>query len=490
MNPLVLLIVLPLLVAFLMPVVQRFSERASFWAGPLLLLITSAIGFSLWPQLATGPQALNLGGFRPPMGIALYVDYVSLLFVLALHVGCLLLWSVRNKQADTVRRGALSLLMVAAGSGMTLSSDLFNIYVFYELLAVATYGLIVQSGVAASFASAMRYLVISAFGAALILMGIALVYSATGTLNLAQLAQLGPDHLNNAQGMAAFMLMLAGFGVKAELFAVNTWVPEVYSTAPRRMAALLAGVVSKLALLVILRLLVLVFPYAESYQVLLVLGMLGVITGELAAWRSQDVARMLAFSSIAQLGMVFIAFSIPGEAGIIAGLAIGLHHLLVKPALFLLAQRWGGSVNALAGAGLKSPVAAGIFVLLALSAIGVPPLPGFWAKMLLLMPLAEQGVNLYLLALMVVLLGVVFEVGYLFRVVSRLYQRPGSTVDLQPHRFIDVTTAAALSGMLLLGVVMLSDISTKLDVMAAQVADVSLYIQTVQPASLLAGASQ
>ena len=256
------------------------------------------------------------------------------------------------------------------------------------------------------------------------------------------------------------------------------------------MAALLAGVVSKLALLVILRLLVLVFPYAESYQVLLVLGILGVITGELAAWRSQDVARMLAFSSIAQLGMVFIAFSIPGEAGIIAGLAIGLHHLLVKPALFLLAQRWGGSVNALAGAGLKSPVAAGIFVLLALSAIGVPPLPGFWAKMLLLMPLAEQGVNLYLLALMVVLLGVVFEVGYLFRVVSRLYQRPGSTVDLQPHRFIDVTTAAALSGMLLLGVVMLSDVSTKLDVMAAQVADVSLYIQTVQPASLLAGASQ
>ena len=324
----------------------------------------------------------------------------------------------------------------------------------------------------------------------MILIGIALVYSATGTLNLAHLAQLAPEQLNNTRGLAAFMLMLVGFGVKAELFAVNSWVPEVYSTAPRRMAALLAGVVSKLAMLVILRLLVLLFPYPESYQVLMVLGILGVITGELAAWRSQDLARMLAFSSIAQLGMMFIAFSIPGEAGIIAGLAIGLHHMLVKPSLFLLASRWGGSVSALAGAGLRSPIAAGIFVLLALSAIGVPPLPGFWAKMLLVMPLADHGTNMYLLSLMVILLAVVFEVGYLLRVVSKLYQRPEAPVEIRPHRFLDVTTAGALSGMLLLVVVMLPATSSMLGIMAGQVADVALYIQTIQPTSLLAGVMQ
>jgi formate hydrogenlyase subunit 3/multisubunit Na+/H+ antiporter MnhD subunit len=199
---------------------------------------------------------------------------------------------------------------------------------------------------------------------------------------------------------------------------------------------------------------------------------------------------MLAFSSIAQLGMMFIAFSIPGEAGIIAGLAIGLHHMLVKPSLFLLASRWGGSVNALAGAGLKSPVAAAIFVLLALSAIGVPPLPGFWAKMLLLMPLAEHATNMYLLTLMVVLLAVVFEVGYLLRVVSKLYQRPDAPVEIRPHHIADVSTAGALSGMLLLVVVLLPATSSILDVMAGQVADVALYIQTIQPASLLAGVMQ
>jgi formate hydrogenlyase subunit 3/multisubunit Na+/H+ antiporter MnhD subunit len=245
--------------------------------------------------------------------------------------------------------------------------------------------------------------------------------------------------------------------------------------------------VSKLALLIILRLLVMLFPFPESYQLLLVLGMLGVISGELAAWRSQDVARMLAYSSIAQLGIMFIAFSIPGKAGIVAGLAVALHHLVVKPALFLLADRWGGSVSGLVGAGRRSPVAAGLFVLLALSAIGVPPLPGFWAKMLVLMPLAEQGAGMSLLGLVVILLGVVMEAGYLFRVVSELYQRRDVGSRMEPHRSLNVATAGGLSILLLGSIVMLPELSDQLDLFAGQIADVSLYIESVAPNKLLAG---
>jgi formate hydrogenlyase subunit 3/multisubunit Na+/H+ antiporter MnhD subunit len=267
-------------------------------------------------------------------------------------------------------------------------------------------------------------------------------------------------------------------------------VPEVYGTAPRRVVALLAGVVSKLALLVILRLLILLFPHPESYQVLLVLGILGVITGELAAWQSRDVARMLAYSSIGQLGIMFIAFSIPGEAGVVAGLAVALHHLLVKPALFLLAERWGGSVAGLTGAGLKSPIAAAIFVILALSLVGVPPLPGFWAKLLVLTELVGQGTSLQWLAIITILTGAVLEASYLFRVVSRLYEKQDEIPEqLLAHRQPDLVVAGFLTGVLLVGVVSLPQLGTQLRDMAAQATDVSQYKAVVNPQSLKSGAA-
>ncbi|MCW8964187.1 MAG: proton-conducting transporter membrane subunit, partial [Gammaproteobacteria bacterium] len=248
---------------------------------------------------------------------------------------------------------------------------------------------------------------------------------------------------------------------------------------------------SKLALLVILRLLVLLFPHAETYQLLLVLGILGVVTGELAAWRSRDLARMLAYSSIGQLGVIFIAFSIPGEAGIVGGLAVAIHHMLVKPALFLLAHRWGGSIAGLVGAASKSPLAAAIFVLLALSLIGVPPLPGFWAKLLVLTPLLAQGASLQLLGVAVILAGVVLEAGYLFRVVSQLYKRevPASQSEIAPHTTLNLTAAGILSVVLLAGLGMLPQVSAQLHDMASQVANVDLYIKTVNPLALVKGAA-
>ena len=114
-------------------------------------------------------------------------------------------------------------------------------------------------------------------------------------------------------------------------------MPEVYATANKRVSALLAGLISKLAVLVLVRLLMLVFQTHQALHLMLLLRFSGVVTAELAAWRSKDMSRMLAYSSIGQLGIVFIAFSIPGEAGVYAGIAVSLHHLVVKPALFLLA---------------------------------------------------------------------------------------------------------------------------------------------------------
>ncbi|MEN8176541.1 MAG: proton-conducting transporter membrane subunit, partial [Pseudomonadota bacterium] len=377
-----------------------------------------------------------------------------------------------------------TLILAAAAAGLALSGDLFNIYVFYELVSVASFGLVAVRRTGAALAATMRYLILSGFGAALALVGIGIVYHLTGTLNLAQLADLGPEMLNTPIGLTAFAAILIGVGVKAELFPVNTWVPEVYATAPKRVSALLAGLVSKLAVLVVVRLLVLVFHQPEALALLLTLGMLGVITGELAAWRARDMSRMLAFSSIGQLGIIFIAFALPGQAGLMAGLAMALHHLVVKPALFLLAERWGGSLEGLTGAAHRSPLGAALFVLFALSLVGVPPLPGFWAKLLVITGLAGQPDSLYLTAMAVILVATVVEAGYLFRVVTRLYQRrdEGDTRAAVPgHENLDLGTASAFGVALLAAVVLLVPLSEGLQAIATQAADTGRYISIVFP---------
>ena len=479
MSKAVLLIVLPLMAAFLLPVIDRVSQFAGRWAGPVVLLLTSVLGIMLWGELGDGAIAIELGGFRPPLGITLYFDQLALLLALAVTVGTLLLWPADGE--DRLRQSTLALLLAGSGSGLALSGDLFNIYVFYELVAVVSYGLIASRGTAAVFAATTRYLIISSFGAAMALSGIAMIYQATGTLNLAHLAQLAPERLNNIQGLAAFVLLLVGFGVKAELFPVNAWVAEVYATASGRVSALLAGVVSKLALVIIVRLLILVFDQPEAHMVMLVLGILGVVSGELAAWRARDLNRMLAFSSIGQLGVMFIAFSIPGQAGVFAGLAVALHHMIVKPGLFMLAVQWGGGTAGLAGAARVSPLGAGLFVLLALSLIGVPPLPGFWAKLIVMLALVEQASSMYLFAGAVILSAAVLEVNYLFRVAASMYRTNAQASSVSAPRGNDLAVASGLGVVLLVSVVLIAPLGARVEQIATQAADLPQYVQTVSP---------
>lgn len=483
MNQIVLAVVLPLLAAFLMQPLARVSGLAARALGPLVLVLSAGIILGLWLDFGEAPFTVAIGGFAPPLGIVFYADRLALLFALAVPLFTLLFWpGIGDDGADAgraARRDALVLLLAAAAMGLALSGDLFNIYVFYELAAVATFGLVALSGTARAQVATLRYMLISAFGSVLTLTGISILYLQTGTLNLAQLAQLAPFTLQGPLGLASFALMLVGFGVKAELFPLNTWVPEVYATAPARVAALLAGLISKLAVLILVRLLVLVFQQPEASALLLVLGLLGILTGELAAWRARDFPRMIAFSSIGQLGIVFIAFSISGEAGLLAGIAVALHHLIVKSALFGLAVRWNGSLEDLAGAAKRSPLAAGLFVLFALSLIGVPPLPGFWTKILVLVGLAQGGSGLQLVALVSILLVTAIESSYLFRVVMRLYQDAESPVA-PPSRW-DLGAASVLGATLLAVTLSVSPLAEHLRGVARQAGDVALYIETVFP---------
>jgi formate hydrogenlyase subunit 3/multisubunit Na+/H+ antiporter MnhD subunit len=227
---------------------------------------------------------------------------------------------------------------------------------------------------------------------------------------------------------------------------------------------------------------------------LAVLGLMGLITGELVAWRSKDMIRMLSFSSIGQLGLIFLAFSIPGEMGLMAGVALVLHHMLVKPALFMLAEGWQGSLENLAGVAKRSPYAVALFVLLILSLLGVPPLPGFWAKYLLLTGLAAQDGNIYTLGMVLVPVAIVIEVAYLFRVVKIMYKEPlEPSADQKPsahkplvhnsllHRKGDLAVAMAAGALLLIITFKLPVMSDSLSSLARQTGDRQHYINTVFP---------
>ncbi|KHD11299.1 hypothetical protein PN36_05675 [Candidatus Thiomargarita nelsonii] len=465
------LVALPLLGAFLLPIIYRQHTSVGYWTGPVILILNLAIALGLWDRT---PQSIAMGGFSAPLGILFYVDQLALLFVILVVLGTLILWL--GKERGRIQEETLLLLIVAGGCGLALSGDLFNIYVFYEIVAVASYGLAASRGNGAGYAASIRFLILGALGSSLLLLGIALIYAVTGTLNLAHLAHLAPEKLNGEVGLVAFALMLIGFGVKAEIFPVNTWVPEVYTTAPARISALLGGIVSKLALLVVLRILVLMYADTTAPLLLLSLGVLGVISGELAALRATDLRQVLAYSSIGQLGLVAIAFAIPGPAGVIAGIALALHHALVKPALFMLTQAWGGHINKLIGASQVSMLSTLLFLVLALSLVGIPPLPGFWAKFLLLKGALATNIGGYQMAIAVVLIATVIETAYFLRIARLMFQEPTKKPTAEIPHIRELAPALSLVTLLFISVLTVGAIGESLTTVAEEAADREAYI--------------
>jgi formate hydrogenlyase subunit 3/multisubunit Na+/H+ antiporter MnhD subunit len=245
------------------------------------------------------------------------------------------------------------------------------------------------------------------------------------------------------------------------------------------------GILSKLAVVVIVRVMILLIPQPEALQLMAILGILGVITGELVAWRARDFVRMLSFSSIGQLGLVFLAFSIPGETGMMAGIALMLHHLLVKPALFMLASGWSGSIAKMAGVARRSPWSVFLFVLLILSLLGIPPLPGFWAKYLLMLGLSAQDSFVYTLGMIAVPLAMIVEMAYLFRVVMIMYRKEDAGVDsgaiVKQHSKWGLAVATSVGVILIAIVLQLQPASNKLTALAQQLSDRNYYIMTVFP---------
>ncbi|HHL32336.1 MAG TPA: NADH-quinone oxidoreductase subunit J, partial [Oceanospirillales bacterium] len=177
MNSLILMVVLPLLCAFIIPLIAQFSQSVAKFIGPVVLLFILSMVATSWLQVGRGAEAIFVGGFLPPVGIVYYIDHFSLMFSALIAVMLLVVWPWQN---TSPRQYSLYMLLAAACFGLVLSADLFNLYVFYELLAVATYGLIARQKNSSATAASLRYLFVSSAGSVMLLLGIAIIYTLTG----------------------------------------------------------------------------------------------------------------------------------------------------------------------------------------------------------------------------------------------------------------------------------------------------------------------
>ncbi len=394
--------------------------------------LLAAAGLAL-RVLREGPQHHAVGGWGAPLGIELYADGLTALMLLmtaAIGLGVALYSRAYFNHGDGRATGfwPLTGFLIGAMNALYLSADLFNLYVTLELLGLAAVGLVALSRGAAPLAAALRYLLAALLGSLLYLLGVALVYGAHGTLALAQLAgALQPGPLS----WLVIALMTLGLAIKTALFPLHFWLPPAHGGAPAPVSALLSALVIKASFYLLLRLWFELFTPALNIPAAQFLGLLGagaILWGSWLALQQRELKMLVAYSTVAQIGYLFLVFPLaaqaPGaEAAWNGGVYHALSHAFAKAAMFLVAGAMvfaagHGEISRLGGIGQQLPLGIFTFALAAVSLMGLPPSGGFVAKWLLLESALASGQWWWIL---VIMLGGLLSAAYLFRVLRQAF---------------------------------------------------------------------
>ena len=432
----VIVVVAPLLAA---PLCLIFHRSARFIAlGVCVLILACAV--TMFTQAVEGfTWRYALGGWPAPWGIAYRVDLLGALLVLLLGVIAVVValfcgrGLVRRAFGDGGRYFyALFLLCLAGLLGIVATNDLFNVFVFLEISALSSYALIGMNRGGHAPLAAYRYLVMGAVGATFFLIGIGYLYMITGTLNLDDLAERLPAVSSSRVAVAALAFISAGLAMKMALFPVHWWLPDAYTFAPSPVSALLAAVSTKVGIYLVVRLFFGVFGAEFAFErmgfgaALLLLSSAAIVVASVTAIYQDNVKRMMAYSSVSQIGCITLGIGLASAAGVGAGLVYLFNHALIKGGLFLalgcIAQRLGGArIEHFAGLGQRMPWTMAAIVAGGLSLIGVPLTAGFIGKWLLVGAALEAGQ--WPLAL-VVLAGSLLTAIYVWRLIEAAYLRP------------------------------------------------------------------
>ncbi|MCB1620172.1 MAG: monovalent cation/H+ antiporter subunit D family protein [Thiothrix sp.] len=326
------------------------------------------------------------------------------------------------------------LLCLSGLLGMTITGDAFNLFVLLEISSLSTYTLISLGKDRRSLTAAFQYLVMGTIGGTFILIGVGLLYMLTGTLNMADLAHRLQPLEGSRTLQAAFAFLVVGFGLKLAMFPLHLWLPNAYATAPSVVSAFLAATATKVAVYAMLRFLFGIFGADFTYnqmhlQFLLVpLALMAILFASMTAVYQRGVKRMLAYSSLAQIGYMLLGIGLANLHGLMATLLHLFNHALIKGALFLVMAnifyRAGGTaINHVTGLGRQMPWSMAAFVAGGLSLIGVPLTVGFISKWYLIQASIDRG---WWLITAMILLGSLIALVYIWRVVEAAYfkERP------------------------------------------------------------------
>jgi len=390
-----------------LPVVLPFAAAVALWlarANPALRVAVSMTALAAQAALSAlifhlvwtdGAQVETLGAWPAPFGVTLVADTTSaaLLLVTMLTGFAVMVFGLADVSEREERRGhsALCHALLGGTSGALLTGDLFNLYVWFEVTLIAAFGLLVLRGGAARLEAGLRYAALNLVATVAMLLGVGLLYGATGALNLADLNQALAGRRDEAAVLAPAALLFVAFATKAGFFPLFFWLPESYHAPSQTATALFSALMTKVSVYALYRVFTVVFDAgaAPGFDALLLwIAILTMVVGVLGAAAQNEVRRILSFHIVSQIGYMALALAIATPAALAAGLFYLVHNILAKTNLFLtgaIAARLCGSedLSRMGGLWAARPWLSLLFLVSALAMAGIPPLSGFWAKFLI-----------------------------------------------------------------------------------------------------------
>ncbi|MEM7093392.1 MAG: proton-conducting transporter membrane subunit [Actinomycetota bacterium] len=354
------------------------------------LATATAAAFGLLIEVVSdGPTTINVGGWNGELGITLVADrFAVLVLPIALAIIFVVeIFAIGQRRtawgANPELSGPLLGVLTAGVSLAILTGDLFTLFVAFELILVSSYVLLTHQGQREQVRSGMTYVVMNLFASTLFLIGLAVVYSATGTVNLELLAERIPELSGGARvGIGAWFFVV--FGTKAAVFPLFSWLPDSYPTAPTTITAVFAGLLTKIGIYSMIRFHT-ITSMDELGSVMLIIAGVTMVIGAFGALAQQDVKRILSFHVISQIGYMLMGLGLFSAAGTTGAILFLIHHMPVKTVLFLTGglienHEGSGRLDRSGGLASRRPIIALLFAVPALSLAGLPPFSGFIAK--------------------------------------------------------------------------------------------------------------
>ncbi len=411
-------LVLPIAIPFLTAVVTFLSRghlAATRWLSVLGCGLLLGASFILMAEVwQHGVIAGQMGTWPAPFGITLVADLLGAVMVVITAITGLAVavYALADIEEKHERQGyhALFQVLLAGVCGAFITGDLFNLYVWFEVMLIASFGLLVLGNTKEQLDGGIKYVAINLISTVMFLAGIGMLYGLTGTLNMADLHGAVKEVENQAALTTVAVLFIIAFGIKAAVFPLFFWLPASYHTPPVAISAVFAGLLTKVGVYALIRMFTLVFTgdIGITHTLLLVIAAFTMVTGVLGAAAQNQFRKILSFHIVSQIGYMILGLALYTPLAIIGAVFYLVHHIIVKANLFLVSgvsKRITGSfdLNAIGGLYKSSPLLAVLFLIPAFSLAGFPPLSGFWAKYLLVK--ASLDVEAYFIAFIAIVVG-------------------------------------------------------------------------------------